>query len=464
MITLATFVKKTISIYTLLLLAPLFINAQDLAIHDIFIKGNNHTKSSIILRELPFRSGEIFSKTEIPKLIKDAQEQLINTSLFHTVAVSQIPFDSSSVDVIVELKERWYIFPMPYLKLVDRNINQWLVENKGDLSRVNYGIKLKHNNFSGLNDKLRINLITGYTPQVSFSYNRLYIDRKLRWGFNSSFSTGKAREVNYNTIDNKQLFWKDSRFVRSFTSTNLAMTYRKALYSRHVFGVNFTSERVTDTVISLNPEYFKGGRKSIGYPVFYYSYEHQKLDYNAYPTVGTASRIQLSKSGLNKIINLWQVQMIGTRYFPLSKKSFLQTTAYGSIKLPFKQPWFAQRFLGYGDAFLQGYEYNVIDGVAGGFEKATFAHELVNLSLRCPHIRKRLVGERIPFRVYGKIYGNTGYVYNPQDRDNSLTNRILMSGGVGLDIVTIYDMVIKLEWSFNQLGQNGLFLHSKSVF
>ena len=449
-------------LFLLLFATP--VVAQEMAIHEILIRGNNHTKSSIILRELPFRAGEVFPSSEIPALIEDAQNQLINTSLFHTVAVSQQSFDSSSVDVIVELKERWYVFPMPYLKLVDRNLNQWLVENKGDLSRVNYGVKLKHNNFSGLNDKLRINLITGYTRQISFSYNRLYIDRKMRWGFNTSFSSGKAREVNYNTIGNKQLFWKDSRFVRSFTNANLAMTYRKALYSRHVFGVNFTSERVTDTVLTLNAEYFKGGRKSIGYPVFYYSFDHLDLNYNAYPTRGSASRLQLTKSGVNKTINLWQLQMIGTRYIPLNQKTFLQTTAYGSIKLPFKQPWFAQRFLGYGDAFLQGYEYNVIDGVAGGFAKISLARQLLNLSFRSAHIKKRLVGERIPFRVYGKIYGNTGYVFSPRDEDNSLTNRLLISGGIGLDIVTIYDMVIKLEWSFNQLGQNGLFLHSKSVF
>ena len=451
-------------LFVLQVFSPKVLLAQEMAIHDILIKGNNHTRSSIILREISFRPGEVFSASEIPALLKDAEEQLINTSLFHNVTVSQQPFDSSSVDVIVELRERWYIFPLPYLKPIDRNLNQWLIENKGDLSRVNYGVKLKHNNFSGLNDKLRLNLITGYTPQVSFSYSRLYIDRKLRWGFTSSFATGKAREVNYNTIGNKQLFWKDSRFVRSFTNANLAMTYRKAIHSRHLFGVSFSSERVTDTVIALNSEYFKQGRSSIGYPVFYYGFDQVNLDYNAYPTRGFATRILLSKSGLNRTINLWQLQVMGTRYIPLNKKTFIQTTAFGSIKLPFKQPWFSQRFLGYGDAYLQGYEYNVIDGVAGGFAKASVGRKLLDLSFKCPKFNKRLIGERVPLRIYGKIYGNSGYVYNPQQGDNSLTNRLLASGGVGLDIVTIYDMVIKLEWSFNQLGQNGLFLHSKSIF
>jgi hypothetical protein len=41
---------------------------------------------------------------------------------------------------------------------------------------------------------------------------------------------------------------------------------------------------------------------------------------------------------------------------------------------------------------------------------------------------------------------------------------MLYSGGLGIDIITFYDVVIKLEWSFNQLGQNGLFLHRKTIF
>jgi hypothetical protein len=41
---------------------------------------------------------------------------------------------------------------------------------------------------------------------------------------------------------------------------------------------------------------------------------------------------------------------------------------------------------------------------------------------------------------------------------------MLYSGGVGIDIVTFYDIILKFEWSFNQLGENGLYLHRKSVF
>ena len=55
-------------------------------------------------------------------------------------------------------------------------------------------------------------------------------------------------------------------------------------------------------------------------------------------------------------------------------------------------------------------------------------------------------------------------VYNPTPGFNNLNNKMLFSGGVGLDIVTIYDVSIKLDWSFNQLGQNGIYLHRTNNF
>jgi len=70
----------------------------------------------------------------------------------------------------------------------------------------------------------------------------------------------------------------------------------------------------------------------------------------------------------------------------------------------------------------------------------------------------------VPFRIFGRIYSNAGYVYNPNPGLNHLNNRMLFSGGIGLDVVTVYDVSIKLDWSFNQLGQNGLYLHRKNNF
>ena len=71
----------------------------------------------------------------------------------------------------------------------------------------------------------------------------------------------------------------------------------------------------------------------------------------------------------------------------------------------------------------------------------------------------------LPIRIFLKAYANVGYVgLNGPQYNSFLNNRLLYTEGIGLDIVTIYDLQLKVEFSFNQLGQNGLFLHIRNDF
>lgn len=432
-------------------------------IRNIFISGNRKTRPEIILREIPFKVGDQYQLSTLVKKFEDARRFLMNTTLFHDAIVALKAFDGYQVDVIVDVKERWYLFPLPYLRPVDRNLNQWLVEQNAKLSRVNYGIKLLYNNVTGRNDKLRLWLVSGYTKQISFSYDRLYIDRGMHWGLNLRFSIGKNREVNYNTVNDKQVFLKDNdNYIRRFTSASAEITYRRAIKTRQYLGIGFTQEDVSDTIVALNPKYFKSGNR-LTFPEIYYRLTYFDLDYNSYPTKGYAGEFFIGKKGINHKINVWDLSLKGSGSWPISKKTFVNLSAYGDIKWPFRQPYFNIRFLGYNDAYIQGYEYYVIDGVAGGYLKAMIARELFNFYIKSRPARGSFANG-IPVRIFGKLYGNTGYVYNPEPGDNSLSNKLLSSAGVGIDIITAYDFVLKLEWTFNQIGQNGLFLHKRSNF
>jgi hypothetical protein len=70
----------------------------------------------------------------------------------------------------------------------------------------------------------------------------------------------------------------------------------------------------------------------------------------------------------------------------------------------------------------------------------------------------------VPFVFYAKAYADYGYAYNKAFPDNSLVNKNLYSGGFGIDVVTFYDLILRFDYSFNQLGQNGLFLHIRNDF
>jgi outer membrane protein assembly factor BamA len=439
-------------------------DVKPFVVRNIIILGNKRTRPDIILREIPFKPGDVYLLQDLVQKFEVARRQLMNTSLFHEAIVALKSFEGYNIDVLVEVKERWYIFPVPYFRPVDRNLNQWIVEQNASLQRVNYGIKLMYNNVTGRNDKLKLWLINGYTKQLAFNYDRLYIDKRMKWGMNVGFTMGKNRELNYNTIDNKQSFLKNDNYLRNFLVASAELTYRKAIYTRHRFGVAYTMENVADTVLKLNPNYFSYEQNRVAFPELYYIMTYYNLDYIPYPTKGYAAEIVVDKKGFSKFFNLFQIAAKGSGNWPTGKRSFVSLNAYGTVKLPFSQPYYNQRLLGYADAFIQGYEYYVLDGVAGGYLKASYTRSLVKFNIKLPGSKRILTPQKIPFGIYARMYGNAGYTYNPETINNSLSNKMLYSAGIGIDITTIYDFTFRIDWSFNQLGQNGIFLHKKTVF
>ena len=109
-------------------------------IGEIFVIGNKKTKPYIIERELPFKSGDSIYLLDLVKGFDVAREQLINTLLFNDVVIALKAFRGYTVDILIEVKERWYIFPIPYVKPVDRNLSEWAKQGYG-IDRLNYGFK-----------------------------------------------------------------------------------------------------------------------------------------------------------------------------------------------------------------------------------------------------------------------------------------------------------------------------------
>ena len=91
---------------------------------EIIITGNKRTKNYIIERELPFKSGDSINLPELVKKFEVARQQLVNTRLFIDAVVALKSVRGYFVDVVIEVKERWYIFPIPYVKPIDRNLTE----------------------------------------------------------------------------------------------------------------------------------------------------------------------------------------------------------------------------------------------------------------------------------------------------------------------------------------------------
>ena len=433
-------------------------------IASISIYGNKKTKQFIINREIPFKQGDYILQKDLDKQLRIAKEQLVNTSLFLNVSVSVQNKYGQFVFITVDVKERWYIFPLPYFSLVDRNLNTWLVTYNHSFQRVNYGIKFLHNNFSGRNDKLTLWLITGYTRQVSLKYELPFFDRKLRNGYNILFNYTQQRELNYGTNLSKQQFFKpdDLSFIRKSITAQFDYVYRPGLRTRHIFSIGYGRESVADTIAKLNPNYLPAGKTTVSYPLIGYTLEYFHADYNVYPTKGFLGQAVLSHRGFNTPINLTQLQLISSYTVPILPKTQIQFKEGAIVSLPFNQPFYNKRILGYGGIFMRGLEYYVIDGVAAGVGRATLQHQVLQFNTRLAKGTKYELD--VPFKFYAKLYSDAGYVYDKDAGNSLLNNKMIYTWGFGLDMITFYDIVFKFDYSFNQFGQSGLFIHVRTDF
>lgn len=435
-------------------------NGSVFIVGKIYIEGNKRTKSYIIERELPFKPGDSIQLPTLVQGFEISRRQLMNTTLFNDVFIALQSFRGYYVDIIISVKERWYIFPLPYLKPVDRNLTEWITQGFG-FDRLNYGFKFTYYNFTGRNDKLKIWLITGYTKQIQFQYEQPYADKNLKHGYKVGLSYAFNKEVNYQTINNQQQFIDTMAGTKRWYA-NLDYTYRPKIKTIHSFRLGFVHQEVDSQIIELNPKYFNSASNKISYPEFSYTLTHNNVDYIPYPLTGWMSEISLLKRGINSEVNMWQLGAKFTKGWKLGTKTYFGTQLYGLVRTPFDQPFINQRMLGYGDLYLRGLEKYVIDGVAAALFRQTLRYELFKFTI--PTFIKSKSHDEVPFRIYPKIYFDYGYGYNKYFTGNSLVNRPLYSGGIGIDIVSFYDFVLRLDYSFNQLGENGLFLHIKNEF
>jgi outer membrane protein assembly factor BamA len=430
-------------------------------IADIQIIGYKRTKDYIIEREIPFKKGEYMLKSHLSKQVTLCRQQLMNTSLFVDVEVISKQI-GDEVFIMIQVKERWYLFPLPYFKIVGRNLNDWLFKRNADLKRTNYGFKFEQYNVSGRNDKLKLYLITGYSQDAIIQYSNPYIDKTLRHGMGITLSYSRNKEVNYAIDSNEQrLVVNPGKFLINSYHFGLSYSYKPAIKTRHNLRFSLTDVSIDDTIVKLNPRFFPQNRSHMLIPEFTYGLEYYNVDYNPYPLKGfTGEAYFTMRMTTDYTTQLTLKSLVSAEIFP---KSYLQFQGVGLIKLPFEQYYYGLGMMGGSDLYMRGLENYVIEGVAGGVVRATAIKQALAFTIKNPiRIKSH---DKFPFRIMVKAFGDLGYAYKkPTDNFSYFNNKLLRTFGAGVDIISIYDLVFKVEYSFNQLGQSGIFLHTRSDF
>ena len=438
---------------------------KQVTIGNVFITGNRKTKEKIILRELTLRPGTTFPSVDLPLILQKDIEKLVNTRLFLDVNIQTVERSEEVLDLVIQVKERWYFFPSPIFKLADRSFNEWWVNQGRDLSRVNYGLKLYQYNFRGRRETVRLIGQFGFSKTLALNYVVPFFDQKQRNGLVFDIAYRDQKNLAYRSTENKQTFLEyDDILKRAFT-TSLTWTHRYSFYNRHFFTLGFNHSSINDTVAMLNPNYFLEGETLQRYFTLSYLFTRDLRDYVAYPLSGHIFSLKAEKNGLGIYddLNRFSLRASYAQYFPMKKNFYLSSRITGVASFPKRQAYNNTEAIGYRPDDVRGYDLYVVEGQNYlinkiTFKKLLFSKEQHFKSIPIPQF------QTVPVAVYLKAFFDSGYVDNEfTDPENTaLSNKYLYGGGMGLDIVTYYDLVLRLEYSINHDGNTGFFINVRA--
>ncbi len=431
-----------------------------LTIRSIKLSGNKITKDRIIIRELEFSINDSLSTVKLDSLIVKSQQNLMNRSLFNFVTISK-KVDENNCYIDVSVIERWYIWPIPILQFADRNINAWW--EKRDFSRVNYGIDLRVENFRGLMERLNIILQFGYDVKLGFKWSIPYLTKNQVFGMGLDGGLQLNHVMAYETVDNKEQFYTSmDGYAQKNYFGRVSFTFRPKYNYLHSFSVDFDQFNFKDTILELNPE-FASGESRYNYFTLSYSFKLDRRDYKPYPLKGYYFDVGVSKVGLglfeNEINNLI-ISSNFDQYFNLINRWYFAYNVGGQISDDKnRMPYFIQSGLGYYPNTIRGYELYVVDGQQIALFKSNVKFELIpQKTFNISWIRSKKFSE-VFFAMYANLFFDMAYVSDIYTSDvNPLSNQLLWGTGIGLDLVSYYDIVLRLEFSVNKQKERGFFV------
>jgi outer membrane protein assembly factor BamA len=443
--------------------------SDSLYIGEIQVSGNKRTRMPIIQREMLVQAGQTFAVNDLVASMEESQRLLQNTALFIKTDLHICNMAQDTVVLCLEVVEAWYLFPVIIFELADRNFNVWYRDFDASLERVSYGFYLNHYNLTGNRDEFKIRLQYGYTRKHEISYDISQLPGLPKWGVGLNAAYFRNRELQYSTLDNRQLFYKNpDDFLIHRTQYQLHATYRPGTIWHHRFSAGYRHIKVDPIVTdSLNAQYFTEGRRENRFFYLQYKGQFDRTIDRPYPFRGYAVSIEALKEGLG---------LIGHRSRTWLSSSFLYCLPTGQghgfafnlqsrVQLERQNPgFFEYRALGYGGDFLRGYEYYVIDGLDFGLLKSSWRFTIINREVPLPLPGWPVLDKvrRMPFQIYGQVYTDHGIAHDPYfSEGNFLADRWLGSVGIGLDFRFYFDKSYSIQWSFNRLGENGVFLHSQ---
>ncbi|HBF87800.1 MAG TPA: hypothetical protein DDX39_04080 [Bacteroidales bacterium] len=437
---------------------------KSIFISKINILGNVKTKEKIITRELTFNIGDSIQYDAINKNLSKSKENIENTLLFNSVIIDTVKLSPNNYSINITLVERWYFWPYPILEQADRNFSSWLKSN--DLSRSNYGLFFQQNNFRGRNEIVKIKARFGYKEQFAINYRIPYLNKSQSIGLELLSSYFRQKEISYATVNNYPQYVSSEKYLQEYFNSKLNINYRYKLYNTFNVSLSYFNYYINDFVFTLNPDYFIHEQTLLPVNRNYFqnliinlNYSYEKRNSIIYPLKGQYLYVDVEKNhGISNSFNQLSIQTKFKKYVKLNSVIFFASSLHLKYSLQCSNSYIYSDALGYEDN-IRGFEYYVIDGQDFFIQKNNFKIKLFDKQKTLKFIKLKEFNTTY-FASFVNIFFEMAYVKNIYSKpSNRFDNWYIYSIGAGIDVLTYYDKVIRLEYSHNNFKYNGFYIN-----
>jgi hypothetical protein len=309
----------------------------------------------------------------------------------------------------------------------------------------------------------------GYLNEYALAYEIPNLGEKQQHGLSMGFNVTHQNEVNLSTANNKPVELKPrERPAQIRSNAYLQYTFRRKYYSTHRLRTEYNNYIVSDTVALVNPNYLGGGMTNTNYFVLAYEFRYDLRDSKVYPLEGFFVKLSGRQTGLGIIpsfpYSFTSVTGVLMYHQKLANRLYFYNTYKGKISSEKRLPHIFNKGLGYNE-WLSAYEPYVVDGSDFFIAKYNLKLQLVRPTTKTIPYLKMEQFNKVHYALYLNLFGDVGYVNNEfPNPTNTMVNTLQFSGGIGIDLVTYYDQVFRINYAINRFGERAFFFHIETPF
>ncbi|MBI1805985.1 MAG: hypothetical protein HYR76_02900 [Ignavibacteria bacterium] len=402
----------------------------------VILIGNSHTKDFVITREMTLRPGTPITT----ELLQYDQDRIYSLRLFNQVQLRVIPSSPGMADLIVEVNERWYVFPFPIFGIRDR-----------DWAKIYYGVGLLHSNFRGRNEKLYTTVVFGYDPSFGLAYRNPFLSEEGMYILDSRLTYNKVRNKSIQAQAGLENF--DERHFSISLSIGRRFSIEHTVWLSAGYEIVDISDYVP--VRTLSPT-----GKDI-FPVLGIGYTYDSRDLLDYPGAGTLVQGSITKVGMpNNDVDLVRYGIDLRRYTPFLGTFVLANRIFTNVVAGGKTPSYNRTYFGYGER-IRGHFKEVVEGenIFG------VSSELHYILLSPIYFNVNFLPSEFgvwKFGIIAAAFGDAGTVWF-RGMPFAL-NAFLRGYGVGIHFLLPYSAVLRTEYGWNEVRRGEFIVDIGTAF